>query len=59
MKKKKLNIVKVCCLFGSLLALYMMIKFNDINTNIICLFVLFINHLYIMTPITRVEKRKK
>lgn len=59
MKKKKLNKLKVCCLFTSLLAIYMIVKFNDITTNIICLLILFINHLYIMTPITRVEKRKK
>ena len=54
---KKLNKLKVCCLFTSLLAIYMIAKFNDITTNIICLFVLFINHLYILTPIKR--KRRK
>lgn len=56
-KKRKINLLKVSGLITSILAIYIIYKNISYNINIACLACIFINYLYIMTPIKRKAKR--
>lgn len=57
MKKQKTNILKITGVITSLLAIYIICKNINCNINILCLTCIFINYLYITTPIKRKTKR--
>ena len=57
MKKQRINILKVSGLITSIMAIYIIYKNISCNINILCLTCIFINYLYITTPIKRKSKR--
>ena len=57
MKKQKINILKITGAISIILAIYIIYKNISYNINILCLTCIFINYLYITTPIKRKVKR--
>ena len=56
-KNKKINILKVTGAITILLAIYIIHTSGNVRINMLCIFSIFINYLYIATPITRKVKK--